>query len=159
MTNGNSVPWLWWVFPGVGEIEDHRVVEHRALALGHAFEAGDDAVDEFHVVELGALADFLGGDVLDGLAVADVVHVHLLAFDAGDAGVVVAEFVHGESDHVGQAGDQRGKQHLGVADLAGEGVHVVERYLLSNFGTCLRTISAIRSILRLRSRISSMDSA
>ena len=75
------------------------------------------------MVQLGAVADFDGLDTTDDFAVADVVHVHGFAFDAGDAGVVVAEFIHGEGDDVGEAGDERGEEHLGVAHLAVERGH------------------------------------
>ena len=68
-------------------------------------------------------ADFVRGDAADGLAVSHVVHVHVLAFDAGDAGVVVAEFVHGEGDDVGEAGNERGEEHFGMAHLAVERGH------------------------------------
>ena len=72
-----------------------------------------------------ALADVIGRDAAVALAMADVVHVHLFPFETGDAGVVVAEFVDGEGDDVGESGDERGEQHLDVAGLAVEGAHVV----------------------------------
>jgi len=56
-------------FAAVREIENHRAVEHRAFALGHAFQTGDDFVHDLHVVQLGAVADFLRSEAADGLAV------------------------------------------------------------------------------------------
>ena len=46
-------------FAAVGKVKEHRVVEHRAVALGHALEALDDAIDDLHVVRARQLANGL----------------------------------------------------------------------------------------------------
>lgn len=91
----------------VGEVEDHRVVEHRAVAFRDVLQARDDRIDQRHVVLLGAGADLVGSESAEHLTVADVVHVDLLSLKAGDAGVMMPEFVDRERRDVRQSGDQR----------------------------------------------------
>ena len=55
---------------------------------------------------------------------ADVVHVDLVGLKAGDAGVMMPEFVDREGRHVRQAGDQRRQEHFGVTPLTIQRRHV-----------------------------------
>ena len=104
--------------PAVREIKEHGVVEHRAVTLGHALEAFDDAINDLHVMRARAFADGFRRKTADAFVVAHIVHVHLFALDTRNAGVTVTEFVHGEGDHIGQTGNQCAEQHLRVTDLA-----------------------------------------
>lgn len=56
---------------------------------------------------LGEFANVCRGNALGRFAVADVVHIDFFSFDSRDSGVVVAEFVNGEGDDIGQAGKTR----------------------------------------------------
>ena len=145
--------------PAVREIKEHGVVEHRAVTLGHALEAFDNAINDLHVMRARAFADGFRRKTADAFVVAHIVHVHLFALDTRNAGVTVTEFVHGEGDHIGQTGNQCAEQHLRVTDLAVQRVMFGSRYFASSLGTCLRMTSAIASILRLRSRMDSTESA
>ena len=109
-------------FAAVGKVKEHRVVEHRAVALGHTLEALDDAVNDLHVVRARQLANGLRRKPADAFVMADIVHVHLLTLDARETSIAMAKFVDGKGNNIGEAGNQRAQQHLAVADLAVEGV-------------------------------------
>ena len=70
-------------FAPVGKIKDHGVVEHRSACFRHALETGDDSIDESHVMGTDQFTDGLRLEAADHLVVADVVHIHLFAFDSG----------------------------------------------------------------------------
>ena len=70
-------------FATVGKIENHGVVEHRSSGFRDALETGHDSIDEGHVMCTGQFTNGLRLEAADHFVVADVVHVHLLAFDSG----------------------------------------------------------------------------
>ncbi len=101
----------------VGEVEDHRVIEHRSAAFRNTLQSRDDAFHQRHVVRAGTAANFFGTEPGYRLSVADVMHVDLRAFNAGNPRVVVAQLVDSERDNVGQPRDQGTKQDLRVPFL------------------------------------------
>ena len=110
-------------FAPVGKIKDHGVVEHRSSCFRHALETGDDTIDESHVMGTGQLANGLRLETADHLVVADVVHVHLFAFDSGQPRIAVTQLIDRKGHDVGKARNEGPEQYLGVPNLTIQGRH------------------------------------
>ena len=89
----------------IGKIDNHGVVEHRPVALGHRLETASqlgnllDLELADHIVSLLTVQSVVGDFLM-----ADVVHARCLE---AEGLVFDAEPVRPDGDHIRQAGDQR----------------------------------------------------
>ena len=74
-------------FTSVGEIEQHRIIEHTSVTFRYTFETLNNLVNQCHVMRTAAVSDLGSFHSSNCFAMTDIMHIDRGAFNPGNAGV------------------------------------------------------------------------
>ena len=69
-------------FAVIGEVEEHRVVEHIPVGFGNRFETRDDRIDELHMLRPDGLANLQRREFSKTFSVSDIVQIYKLVLNS-----------------------------------------------------------------------------